>query len=1534
MKTRTRFLTVFGVTLAAVLLFSGTAFAEGEAPPEAPATDEALQTDASPPSEPIEEAPSADEAPPPEETLAVDEPVEDPVVEEISPDNTPSEETPVEEPPVAEPPDDEIPAGVPVEDSTSESDLVEEPGELVAETALILVDAEGQPLEMASQESAAVLGGADPYWKVGTIWFSVAKDAAGCYTGTSVIAGTCKIDPDPIQYAIDWIALDTTKKPTNGYIYVESDLYLNPVTINGTNVNLSTLKGLIGRADGAGVYPTIQNAITISNLLTGFTLQGFTIIDGVVTFANNTGTLSLADLIISNSGGDGLVVTGHKGNVVLTRVKSSDNDGNGAFIDNSTAPGNVTITNSAFDRNGDSLAGTGYEDGLTILTTGILTINGISVSNNDGQGLTAIGFSSLSLQHAMLNGNQHGMGAQLITTKTGLAALSSVYALGNNWDSGILLITSGPVSASNIQAMWNGNMGMMIDNTGGLGTVTVKTGRFNNNTAGDGLVILSKRAILISTIEANQNGGNGAVLDNYFGGLGAGNVTVGINSTVSSLLANSFWDNTGGDGLQIFSKGVVLISDFNATDNANYGVYVRNDYGTGDVTIQKSLIGWTNNVSWNGWDGIFLLTKGNVIVKNVSVDNNGGSGLYTGVTTKSVAITSVHLNNNMWEGLYAQAIGNISLLDVTADGNGWGGVFSGVKLVNTFGTGAVTIQSPSLTSYRSFTNNTGSGIEILSKGVVTVKSIWSNNNGEFGLYIANFTSTTAPGVSVLYGEYHENGFEGLHIESKGNVLLTNVTASNNDTDWLDLDYYSGAYIDNHYGTGSVIVNSTVSTVRYEFSNNTANGLEIYSKGLVSVGNVNALDNWMFGMVVDNSGSSLAAPKLVTVARSFFHNNGADGLNIHTIGNVTMAAIRASNNGWDGMNIEAYSLACTIPAYVLLGGTDNEFINNGGNGVSISNEGYVTLSNITADWNGDDGIAIYNRYTGSSGAVTIGANSGVWNSTSHNNWSGGTAGISIETYGVVSITRLLSNDNDEMGGLIINTTPAGIAARIVTIISGNFNSNEGTYGLVVESKGNVNMTSSHIDSNEQNGLYISTVGAVNLNRVLAMNNSLHQSTIAYNDTIIYEHLTSDVEGDMFWFEGDSSIPYTITLESSRFDAYLKLYDSFGTLIDEDDNSFGIGSTDAKIDLLVGDLNDFQDYYILVTTASGWGEPGDYKLSFSGPGGALETRTKGAFNGALIDNSGGMANVTITNLSNFSGNNQDGLIVLTSKEVRLTTIQAGDNGGSGVIIPSGTNVFVTNTSTSRIMWFGNNGDYGMVVADVTGAITVTGKMEFNNNGDDGLVLINNGPGNTYGILINGAVANGNGDDGIFARSNGHMLLSNLTANENGLIGLDADNTSGTGNLTLQGYNYFYNNGTGGIEAATKGVAILMRIMVEGNGGTGIALTASGTGKAVTLSSVISQFNGGDGVIVDANGILKLVAVRSWLNGGDGIITNSHAYSTTFDSCVAIGNAGDGIDATTPANLLIYPYTKYLSMPNTWYFGNDVDGSGDLDFRWTTI
>ena len=96
----------------------------------------------------------------------------------------------------------------------------------------------------------------------------------------------------------------------------------------------------------------------------GFTLKGLDIYGDItqplVYFINNTGNLTLTDLVINNAdttNRDGLLITSHTGNVSLNMVKADNNGGEGAYISGVT--GSVSVTNSSFNNNGSGSPGHG-----------------------------------------------------------------------------------------------------------------------------------------------------------------------------------------------------------------------------------------------------------------------------------------------------------------------------------------------------------------------------------------------------------------------------------------------------------------------------------------------------------------------------------------------------------------------------------------------------------------------------------------------------------------------------------------------------------------------------------------------------------------------------------------------------------------------------------------------------------------------------------------------------------------------------------------------------------------------------------------------------------------------------------------------------------------------------------------------------------------------------------------------------------------------------------------------------------------------
>ena len=116
--------------------------------------------------------------------------------------------------------------------------------EAESDVEVVLVDGEGEPLDMASEESAEALTDADPYFKVGTTTYRFFAAPGVC---TSQYPG----DPncfdnqgaDVIQDAINYIR-DNGTIPSDGKIYVEKATYTSNVTINGSLANLDTLKAV------------------------------------------------------------------------------------------------------------------------------------------------------------------------------------------------------------------------------------------------------------------------------------------------------------------------------------------------------------------------------------------------------------------------------------------------------------------------------------------------------------------------------------------------------------------------------------------------------------------------------------------------------------------------------------------------------------------------------------------------------------------------------------------------------------------------------------------------------------------------------------------------------------------------------------------------------------------------------------------------------------------------------------------------------------------------------------------------------------------------------------------------------------------------------------------------------------------------------------------------------------------------------------------------------------------------------------------
>ena len=178
-------------------------------------------------------------------------------------------------------------------------------------------------------------------------------------------------------------------------------------------------------------------------------------------------------------------------------------------------------------------------------------------------------------------------------------------------------------------------------------------------------------------------------------------------------------------------------------------------------------------------------------------------------------------------------------------------------------------------------------------------------------------------------------------------------------------------MNNTAGTGNVSLGTARANYSNWLSNNYNSGLEVFSNGLVTLSNLDAENNGHYdninndslgyGVWVNNSTSSLPQGVTLNGTNNTFRNNYLSGLEIHTKGAVTMNNIDSENNGYnnpatplDDGNVYGYGVLVTnnanaaAPQSVTLNGSKNNFYGNADDGLLVQSFGLVTLNSVNAD----------------------------------------------------------------------------------------------------------------------------------------------------------------------------------------------------------------------------------------------------------------------------------------------------------------------------------------------------------------------------------------------------------------------------------------------------------------------------------------------------------------------------------------------------------------------------------------------------------
>lgn len=748
----------------------------------------------------------------------------------------------------------------------------------------------------------------------------------------------------------------------------------------GGSVTLASVEASNNQVFGANI--TAAGAVTITD--------GFFSGNKSFTYVNGTKNWN---------GGYGLqVVT--TDNISLDGVDASNNFFFGAHLEGA----DVEVLNSKFNKNSSGVASypTGY--GLEIESTSAVTLDSVEANENQWFGANIQAVDDVVISNSFFNGNKsykyymqgakgyHGYGLQVVTI--GTIVLDTVETLNNNLFGADLTGSDVIVDTGNFSNNGTGKVGAGLVGKGlkitSTGAVTLDSVTANNNQVFGANIMATGDVSIVDSFFSGQKvykydcksktnvakgGGYGLkvvstgsvaldgveTLDNYLYGAHLEGAEVTIDTSKFNNNGSGQEDKPTGFGLEVISSGKVTLAGVQANNNQFFGADVQ---AADAITIANSF--FSNNRA-EAWDptghmmfyygyGLTATTTDTIALDGVEANFNNlwGASLKGG----DVNIANSKFNNNVTEtmrfiddtGLLVDSTGTVSLDNVEANENRLFGAT--IKAAED-----VFINESSFSGTNGITCQDreckvlvydGVGLDVVAGGIIELTEVVANDNTVTGAQLegSNVFISNSTFNNTGSGDAKQPTGRGLEVVSTGDVTLTNVQANDNEL--------FGAAIET---AGSVTVSDSV------FSGNMAYisgyheysylgfGLLVLTTGAVDLDNVTANDNNLFGAGLNGS--------LVEVTNSTFNSNGSgstqvptgEGLKIHSTGAVTLDNVQTVGNELVGTNIVADG-NITVSNSIFTGSTAN-----GTDGLKITSGGNVTLNNVTASGNNGDGVDV-------------------------------------------------------------------------------------------------------------------------------------------------------------------------------------------------------------------------------------------------------------------------------------------------------------------------------------------------------------------------------------------------------------------------------------------------------------------------------------------------------------------------------------------------------------------------------------------------
>lgn len=1401
---------------------------------------------------------------------------------------------------------------------------------LPADTEVIVLSEEGEALPLASEEAASVVAGSDPIWCPASTAMPV-DNGSGCSPRF-----------DSFSALLTW--LDTNDPGVAGTIWIEKgydsgsvagDWAVTRFEFNGTGrVMANFALNIKGGWNGLGT-----NTIDINDPSE---------FNGGLHFTDWNGDITISDLLITGVDQIGVALNiGTAKKITVLRVDVESNVG-GAQFTNVAGTGDVVITASAFTNNDDP--GAEVANGLRVFSRGAITLSNVIASGNEGYGANLENTWASIAKNVTLSGgvfefNNNG-GIGLTISSDGLISGKDIDAIGNgtdggyldnissttaqgvtltgtnafseNLDDGLEILSEGPISINNLIANANGDWGALPYNhyaaTAQLVTLTgANEFKFNG---GGGLTIRSNGVITVNNVAATDNTTQtGVFLDNSESSFASG-----VNVAGSNL-----FDRNGYNGLVVLSMGAIKVNNISASGNGlvaqGDGAHLNNAEAT---TPKPVALTGVNSFASNEWYGLRIYSNGVVSLSNVTASSNlGGDGIFVDNAddpTKPQAVTlggSTQSSFNFESGLRVNTYGAVTIAGIAANDNSYCGAF-----ITKYGGSLPVFLTISGTS--SFSDNGCGGLLAHGQGTITLNNITADFNDGTGVYLRN--AITVGNITITgTNSFSNNWMSGLDIESAGNITLYNFDAINDDGD--------GIRLNNSLGNGNVSIITSLANWCNGAYGNTESGVEINSNGTVSVNNICGADdegNGGYGMEITNSGAS--TPKAVTVSGIYnsFWDNDLDGLNIESTGPVTLNSIVAIDNANYGIFIDNSFAGTAQP--VTLNGV-NQFNNNGLDGVHIYSLGAIKLNQTTAIGNGGEGAYLVNRFAPTPQTVTL-----TGTNTFNENWG---EGLYIKSKGAITISNITASFNgstmlpldwwDGYGAYIQNTysylTPQNVTITGYGIFEGNVYS-----GLEIYSWGNISVANLHAEGNGfgelddadkygmgavlyntscdpgqlpmpisvtgtneliynwSGGLDIQTLGTVSINNLDASGNGGTGARLEVNCGNHEAIGTVTITGHTWVSDnGMKGIDISALRAISIVNLVANTNGSYGAMIH---NDTGIGGITYSGTVYTSNNGGFG----LTSWSNGAINFNLSDAAISGNGTSLPEY--GSW-GWSLDNTMATTPMPVNLILpsgkdfDFTSNETFGLQIISNGSVKVTNLDARDNGSYGASLTSyytAGNVTVT-TPVGRNSFTGNGGTGLTIEAHGT---VVLDNLDSEYNAVYGVHIDNTNAGPTMpkDVTINGSnTVYGNDYTGLEIHSHGAITINNLIAAYNGLDNIpgerngavldnQTDTTTPKG-ITLNGTNLFEGNLGSGLVAWSKGLIKANSVTANENVLFGVQLNnqLAGAVGGVTLIG-INTFNNnviGDGLYILSYGAVTLSNVSAWGNGLNGVFIQNESLTT---------------------------------------------------------